>query len=394
AALRMAGFGIVLLGYLALRYTLFGQLGHRQALLQEYRIPPTNGGWLLVQSFGAYLRLQLVPWPLLATHCWNSVRERMLADLTQPATWAGLAALAAAAGLFAGALARRRVAVAVGVAWFFVALFPVSNLVLPVGVIYSERALYLPSVGPCALLAALLVALATRCRPERRGVAIALLLVALSVPWMRLTWLRNLDWRSNESLFSDLIRREPHNPKNWLGRAQDALEAGRFAEALADYDEAIARGADDCFTWRNRGRIHQELGRLAEAEADFDRALGWAAGAPDAQADIRLWRARARRARGNPAGAHDDLAQAAAGDPENVEVALDYGTSWMLGRRPERALEWFARAAERAPERALVPLARAAAAAGRPELARDAVARLRELGLPVPDDLPPPRENK
>ena len=49
---------------------------------------------------------------------------------------------------------RRRPVAAFGLLWFFVAIFPVSNVLVPTGIVLAERTLFLPSVGVALALGA------------------------------------------------------------------------------------------------------------------------------------------------------------------------------------------------------------------------------------------------
>ncbi|MBI5366830.1 MAG: tetratricopeptide repeat protein, partial [Planctomycetes bacterium] len=461
-ARRQAGYLLVLTAYMIVRSWAIGGVAPGTPPLEALHIPGGQRVLLMAQVFGDYVRLMVLPAPLLAVHRCNSVRAAMLADFAQPATWFGLLALAGAAFTVWVAVRRGRPGVAVGVAWFYVALLPVSNLLVPIGVIYSERALYLPSVGPCVLLAGLIFALAGRVAAPgtRRLLLLALPALGLLVPWAAMTRARNEVWRTQATLFQDLVERDPQNPRNWLGLAQVALDGGRLDEGLGLYDQAVALGANDPFTRRNRGMLHLTAGRARLAEADLTAALAGLPAGSRAAVSVRLGRAAARRALGDPAGAHDDLAAAAAAAPDDPDVCVAYGESWMRSGRPAAALSWFERAVARAPRngaahdhrafamealgrfaeawdalapalelpaplparagvlrdllrvelgreleaaapaldaatagdsalaaRALAPLARAWLTLGRPEAAREAVRRLRALGVVVPADL-------
>jgi hypothetical protein len=73
---------------------------------------------------------------------------------------------------------RRNSVASFGVLWAAIALFPVSNLLLPTGIVLAERTLFLPSVGVALALGAGLAMLATRLEgatPRVRLVSVAAL---------------------------------------------------------------------------------------------------------------------------------------------------------------------------------------------------------------------------
>ena len=199
--------------------------------------------------------------------------------------WAGIAALAVAAW--------RHFRQARNGYWFIaglVLLLP-SSTIFPVLDLAADRRLYLPMIAFSAFGGLLLL----RVKPVLLG-ALLVLLVALSVD-------RTLVWKSEESLWSDVVRKSPEKvrPKIQLARAvppdralplleeakriapRDAevaaeigrtyLEAGKPAEALAEFGRALALAPGDPRALNNRGAALLALGQPEAARADFERAL-------------------------------------------------------------------------------------------------------------------------
>ncbi len=50
-------------------------------------------------------------------------------------------------------------------------------------------------------------------------------------------------------------------------------DAGRYREALADYDRILAREPDSLPALLHRGQAHQQAGNLRLAREDYQRAL-------------------------------------------------------------------------------------------------------------------------
>ncbi len=51
------------------------------------------------------------------------------------------------------------------------------------------------------------------------------------------------------------------------------MEEGRYEEAIAEFDEAIALDVDLAVAYVGRGNAHGELGNLQQAIFDYDRAI-------------------------------------------------------------------------------------------------------------------------
>ncbi len=116
-----------------------------------------------------------------------------------------------------------------GMGWMLLALAPVANIILPIGTIMGERLLYLPAMGFCIGVAALLKSL-------RRHRAIFMLLIALLA--MR-TASRAADWRDNYTLFLQTTKVQPQSARAWRGLGRAALERDQTALALSSFGHAL-----------------------------------------------------------------------------------------------------------------------------------------------------------
>jgi tetratricopeptide (TPR) repeat protein len=220
---------------------------HRELLGFSLAVrPPLEALRGNVQAVPAMLGLWAFPW-------------RLSIDPAKPLEWAwteaptllGLAFLGALAA-FALVARRRAPFAAFAVGWALLALAPSNSFVWrldPVGV----RPLYLASVGP-ALLAAALVAGALAARPRGLGRAALAGALALACALGAGLVARNARYRSPMALWEDAVRKAPRSAraKNNLGFAY--LAAGRLddAERLLE----AAREADP-------GMIQPECGLAA-----------------------------------------------------------------------------------------------------------------------------------
>lgn len=107
-----------------------------------------------------------------------------------------------------------------GLAFFFVAIFPVSNLLIPIGAVMAERFIYFPLVG---LILALAFALSME--KKRVPVYIALLLGLIVIHHVVKTGVRNRDWKNDRTLWASAVK---VYPGSFLVHAQLG-----FAEASA-----------------------------------------------------------------------------------------------------------------------------------------------------------------
>jgi len=205
--------------------------------------------------------------------------------------WKAVAALAgcAAAAVVAIRSWRSRKPVLFGVAFFFAAILPTSNLLIRIGTIMAERFLYLPSVGFAVAAVWVLEALWRRLpagRPAYRyvaGLGLAVLLIAMATR----TYARNGDWLDPQRLWVSGVAAAPGSFKTNLSAAVDTGLANRedAARSIRCADRALAildplpDSQSSPIAYHFAGVFYRHLGDLV---ASKDAAVTAAAG-PDPQ---------------------------------------------------------------------------------------------------------------
>jgi tetratricopeptide (TPR) repeat protein len=184
-----------------------------------------------------WIRLLLFPWHLQADYM---PRELDLA------TTFGLPQLIGSlllGGLVALAVWSRRRApvVCFGLCWTGIALFPVSNLAVPTGILLAERALFLASVGSALALgggaAAAIPKFVAAPVGERRVVLAALgVLLGLGL-WRSST--RQLVWRDNDTLFRQTVLDAPLSYKAHWAYGSMLIALGDMKQAELEYRIAL-----------------------------------------------------------------------------------------------------------------------------------------------------------
>jgi hypothetical protein len=160
------------------------------------------------------------------------------------------------------------------IGFFFVALSPTSNILLPIGSIMAERFLYLPSIGILICAACAFEALwrVPRYRRAAACAAAALLLAAAAR-----TWTRNLDWSDEQRFWRNAAEAVPGSfkprimlaatasldrPAAWDTAADDAGRALAILDPLPDL-----RNIGN--PWRDAGILYRNIGdRSAAAHLD------------------------------------------------------------------------------------------------------------------------------
>ena len=210
---------------------------------------------------------------------------------------------------------RRLRPVLFGVAFFFINIVLVLQIVTVGQAVMAERYTYVPYIG---LLFALTWWLDERpgaitARHPVRTVLAGALVILLPV-CLAQTWTRCAVWKNPLTLWNDTIAKYPgrivdayNNRGNYLYRV-----AGRPQDALADFNQALALNSRVPKVWFNKGTVLAQLGQGDSAYACLERAIELK---PD-YAEAISNRGALKLQRGDATGAVSDLSRALAIDPQ------------------------------------------------------------------------------
>lgn len=237
------------------------------------------GRWryLLSQPFVwlHYFRLFLVPLGLTADTDWQPVEHWY--DTQVAAGLIFLAALGVAVILSSRRQRWRPVSFAL--LWFALALLPTSSI-LPLSELYNEHRIFFPFVGLC-LAAGSVFLLAVQALESKTGepmssaakrtaiVAVVVLLGAHAAG----THARNRVWRTEESLWRDVVEKSPRNGRGLMNYGLTHMRHGRFQDALDYYERARVLVPNYPFLEVNLAIAKAALEQGEAAEAHFRRAL-------------------------------------------------------------------------------------------------------------------------
>ena len=152
-------------------------------------------------------------------------------------------------------------AVTLGVVWIGIALLPVSNLLLPTGILLAERTLYLPSVGAVLALGGVAERM-SRWLPSAtaRRVAVGVMVVLLLVAGAH-SALRARVWKDNASLLRQVEREAPSNYRAHRTLALYLDRQGRLDDAAREYRRSIALWGGDPTGVREPGHPARSAGQ-------------------------------------------------------------------------------------------------------------------------------------
>jgi tetratricopeptide (TPR) repeat protein len=209
--------------------------------------------YLITQPFVwlHYVRLFFLPIGLTADTDWAPFEHWY--DTRAVAGYAFIA-------LLAYLIRRGRPVVAFGLSWFAIALLPTS--IFPLAEVANEHRIFFAYIG-LVLAAAALV-------PRK-----ALAVVAVVVLFAHLigTHERNRAWRSEDTLWADVVAKSPGNGRAWMNYGLTRMAKGEYGAARDSFERAATMTPNYSILEINRGIVEGELGDEAAAERHFRRAL-------------------------------------------------------------------------------------------------------------------------
>jgi len=238
----------------------------------------------------------------------------------------------ASAGLVLAALAwtlralHRHAALGFAAGCFFLLLAPTSSVVPVAEQPLAENRMYLPlAVVLATFVTAVFLATGTRLRKALPACATAFCILVLA---------RNVDYRSGISLWTDTVTKRPQNPRAQFNLGVVLLDAGRAAEAVTRFEQAVALKPGDARAQHSLGNALLELNRTSEALPRFAEAVRLA------PRYARAWYnyGRAQLRQGDHAGALESMNHARHLQPGWAEAHHASGNAYFAMNQPRDAI--------------------------------------------------------
>jgi tetratricopeptide (TPR) repeat protein len=188
-------------------------------------------------------------------------------------------------------------------AWIFITMLPISNIVFPIGVGKAERILYLASAGFC--LAAGWIYERVEKQVSRKALlplALAPLVLILALR----TYYRNFDWKDDLTLALATLKQYPNSPLMSNRAGLEYHKRGDKEKALPLLEQSVRERPDSAAYRINLGEVYDVYGRTDDAIREFNIALQL--------------------------------------DPSSAEVHNDLGAAYFSAGRIDPAIEHFRRA--------------------------------------------------
>lgn len=269
-ALKMGlSFLGVLAIYLSLRVLVLGEVIQAERVWGFYNFPPGEGAFWplatalkLVGMYFAFLMNSFNPFDFCADYALKPIASLLYGE----ALSGGLIILI----LFYLLIRLRKTLpfLSLAIVWFLVTYLPISNIV-PIGNLFSQRYMYIPSVGFFVLLGFGFGKLLENKESQK---LIAIFLILLIIFWSRSTILRNQYYRDDISLWFYTAKHPLASPRAHLVLGQYYIKAGNLNLAKEELEASLNKNSGYVPALMMLGYIYKQQGNISEAEKRFSRA--------------------------------------------------------------------------------------------------------------------------
>ncbi|MEO0093260.1 MAG: tetratricopeptide repeat protein [candidate division WOR-3 bacterium] len=242
---RYPGFNVVSLGH-----SLAGGRSYGSILLSQ------------LKGFLEYLRLLVYPKRLLIDYYFPIQPSFQLNSLFPLLLLIGLIALMII-------LYRHNKIISFGLAWFFINLLPVANII-PKTFFVAERYLYVPSFGFCLILGYCLWQLITKKSLSVLGIILfGVILTGYSIRTIR----RNFDFKSEYTLWSKTIKDNPMSATGYNNLGVALLNSGAIEASIENFKKATELVPNFAKPYFNLGVAYLNSGCYPEAVENLTKAI-------------------------------------------------------------------------------------------------------------------------
>jgi tetratricopeptide (TPR) repeat protein len=280
--------------------------------------------------FLKYIKLSLFPFPLNADYVF-SYPTRFLDPLP-------LISLFVVLGLvfYSFFALKNQKAVAFGIGWFFMTLFPVYNLIQIYNP-FAERYLYIPLLGFCLVIAIFLEALLSRISVSRAGILRIFVVACVVGAYSLITINRNRDWKDSYSLWTQTLKVEPDSFRAHGNLARVYQKRGMLDASMREVKKTLELNPTDFKAYYNLGVVSGEQGFAAEAISAYQKTIAMNPRFKNAHFNLgTIYKAQNRLEPAKQA-----FKRVVEIDPDDIEARNNLGVIYaMQGKLDAAIIEW------------------------------------------------------
>lgn len=251
--------GIVTIGYLALRFSLFENVSQK----------PFWGGsaqanfLTMVEATVYYFRLMIYPTDLTIDYSTYPIIQSWTdSSLLYPLIFFPLLG-----AILFFQLRRRHFHMLFFAGVFVLFLLPCWNII-PISAIIAERFLYFPMIGFCAIASYALAYPIFGFSHHLRTIALCCVAV-ICILLMILTTYRNNDWKTDFSLWAECVHEYPGNFKGHINLGAGYDERNQISEAITEYYKLLSVNPTHATAYYNLGNLYGSIGLFKLAEKNY-----------------------------------------------------------------------------------------------------------------------------
>jgi len=157
-----------------------------------------------------------------------------------------------------------------GVGWFFIAIVPASNILVPINAVLYEHFLYMPMIG----IALIVAHLGLDWAQKHHAIPTLLKIFAvIMILFCAINIHRNLDWRTSIGFYEQLVTYRPDDYRVINNLGMEYANKGIHDKALAEYLKAIALDPKNPVAYHNIAGTYRDTGHIQLALENFQKAI-------------------------------------------------------------------------------------------------------------------------
>lgn len=256
-------FGVPFFIYFLMRKSVIGSYNYLGNFTFSERI------YAFFALFAKYLEKVFWPYPQQAFYDFQ-----ILPNLSNPGFIISLFTDLTMVILFIFLIKKQKNILALSFVWFVVFLTPALIFLSAAGAgvsVFFERYMFVSMVGPSLAFGYVILAISKSpifLKAKTLKYLFLVFAVALIAIMASVSWKRNTDWKSNETLYVKTLSQVPSASHIRYQLGFIYLQTGRFEEAKFEFEESLKNPL-----WKDKTMAYKGLGDYYKARNDLDNAL-------------------------------------------------------------------------------------------------------------------------